>query len=133
MRLVDAGNLKVFPLTTFPIRNSHPHAQDAAEAAEAAAADQGRFQEMHDDLFAHQHALDDEHLRQYATSLGLDTQSLNQDMAQHRYAEQIEGDLLGGVQSGVQGNPTFSINGVRYEGSTDRESLVGTIWEAAAP
>ena len=121
-----------FVYRNFPLREIHPHAQHAAEAAEAAAA-QGKFWEMHDSLFEHHRALDDDHLRQYAADLGLDTDRFNQDMAHHRYAERIEDDLRGGIESAVPGTPTFFINGVRYEGSYDRESLLSTIWEAAAP
>jgi protein-disulfide isomerase len=128
----ELGDQLRFVYRNFPLREIHPHAQHAAEAAEAAA-QQGWFWEMHDYLFEHQYALDDEHLRQYATSLGLDALRFDQDMAQHRYAGRIEGDLLGGVQSGVRGTPTFFINEVRFEGSPDRESLLSTIQEAAAP
>jgi protein-disulfide isomerase len=128
----ELGDQLRFVYRNFPLREIHPHAQHAAEAAEAAA-NQGTFWEMHDSLFEHQHALDDDHLRQYAASLGLDTEIFTQDMAQHRNAAQIEEDLLGGVQSGVLGTPTLFINGVRSEGSPDRESLLRTIREAAAP
>jgi protein-disulfide isomerase len=128
----ELGDQLRFVYRNFPLRDIHPHAQHAAEAAEAAA-NQGKFWEMHDYLFEHQGALDDEHLRQYAAALGLDTERFNQDMAQHRYAGQIEDDLLGGIQSGVRGTPTFFINGGRSEGSPDREFLLSTIEEAAAP
>jgi len=128
----ELGDQLRFIYRNFPLREIHPHAQHAAEAAEGAA-NQGRFWEMHDSLFEHQHALDDEHLRQYAATLGLDMDAFNQDMAQHRYAGKIENDLLGGVQSGVPGTPTFFINGVRHEGNYDKESLLSAIGEAAAP
>jgi predicted DsbA family dithiol-disulfide isomerase len=88
---------------------------------------------MHDFLFEHQQALDDEHLRQYAASLGLDVDRFAQDLAQHRYAGRIEEDLRGGMQSGVPGTPTFFVNGVHYDGGYDKESLLSTIREAAAP
>ena len=128
----ELGDQLRFVYRNFPLREIHPHAQHAAEAAEAAAA-QGKFWEMHDYLFEHQHALDDAHLREYAATLGLDPQVFEQDMVQHRYAGKIEDDLLGGMQSGVQGTPTFFVNGVRYDGGYDIESLLSTIWEAAAP
>jgi protein-disulfide isomerase len=124
------GQLR-FVYRNFPLRDIHPHAQHAAEAAEAAA-NQGSFWEMHDLLFEHQRALDDEHLRQYAAALGLETAIFDQDMAQHRHAGRIERDLLDGVQSGVQGTPTFFINGVRHGGSYDRESLLSAIADATA-
>ena len=128
----ELGDQLRFVYRNFPLRDIHPHAQHAAETAEAAAS-QGTFWEMHDFLFEHQHALDDEHLRQYAAALGLDADRFNQDMAQHRYAGQIEGELLGGVQSSVRGTPTLFINGVRFEGSPDIKSLLSAIREAAAP
>ena len=128
----ELGDQLRFVYRNFPLREIHPHAQHAAETAETAAA-QGKFWEMHDYLFEHQHALDEAHLHKYAATLGLDTQVFEQDMVQHRYAGKIEDDLLGGMQSGVQGTPTFFINGVRYDGGYDKESLLGTIWEAAAP
>jgi protein-disulfide isomerase len=126
------GDQLRFVYRNFPLREIHPHAQHAAEAAEAAA-NQGRFWEMHDHLFEHQRALDDEHIYQYAAALGLEAEIFDQDMAQHRFAERIERDLRDGVQSDVPGTPTFFINDVRYEGRADLESLLSTIREAAAP
>jgi protein-disulfide isomerase len=124
----ELGGQLRFVYRNFPLREIHPHAQHAAEAAEAAA-NQGRFWEMHDYLFEHQRALDDEHLYQHATALGLETDLFDHDMTQHSFAGKIERDLLDGVQSGVRGTPTFFINGVRYEGSPDRESLLSMIRE----
>jgi protein-disulfide isomerase len=127
----ELGGQLRFVYRNFPLREIHPHAQHAAEAAEAAA-NQGSFWEMHDHLFEHQGALDDEHLHQYAAALGLETESFDKDMAQHRHAGKIERDLRDGILSGVRGTPTFFVNGVRHEGSSDRESLLSTIREAAA-
>jgi protein-disulfide isomerase len=127
----ELGDQLCFVYRNFPLREIHPHAQHAAEAAEAAAG-QERFWQMHDFLFEHQHALDDDHLHQYAVDLGLDADRFGDDMSRHRYAEQIEDDLLGGVQSGVPGTPTFFLNGMRYEGNPDKESLLIKIRQAAA-
>ncbi|MBV9279476.1 MAG: DsbA family protein, partial [Chloroflexi bacterium] len=91
------------------------------------------FWEMHDSLFEHQRALDDEHLRQYAQELGLDAERFNRDLAEHQYAGRIQDDVRSGTQSGVEGTPTLFINGVRFEGSPDLESLRSIIWEAAVP
>jgi protein-disulfide isomerase len=126
----ELGDQLRFVYRNFPLREIHPHAQHAAEAAEAAAG-QDRFWEMHDYLFEHQRALDDEHLHQYAAALGLETEIFDRDMAQHRHAGRIERDLRDGVESGVRGTPTFFINGVRHEGSADRESLLSAIRAAA--
>jgi protein-disulfide isomerase len=122
----ELGGQLRFVYRNFPLREIHPHAEHAAEAAEAAA-NQGRFWEMHDYLFEHQRALDDEHLYRHAADLGLEPEIFDQDMAQHRFAGKIERDLLDGVQSGVRGTPTFFINGLRYEGSPDRESMLSMI------
>jgi protein-disulfide isomerase len=124
----ELGGRLRFVYRNFPLREIHPHAQHAAEAAEAAAS-QGRFWEMHNHLFEHQSALDDEHLHEYAAALGLETEIFDQDMAEHRRAAKIERDLREGVQSGVRGTPTFFINGIRYEGTPDRESLLRMIRE----
>jgi protein-disulfide isomerase len=128
----ELGDQLRFVYRNFPVREIHPHAQHAAEAAEAAAS-QGKFWEMHDYLFEHQDALDDAHLREYAATLALDGDRFAADLADHRFAPRVEDDLLGGEQSGVQGTPTLFVNGVRYEGVPDKESLLGTIWEAEAP
>jgi NhaA family Na+:H+ antiporter len=107
----------------FPIRSSHPHAQHAAEAAEAAGA-QGKFWEMHDLLFGNQGALDDTHLAVYAEELGLDVEQFKLDLDQGHFNDRVEEDFRSGVRSGVNGTPTFYINGERYDGPWDIESLV---------
>jgi NhaA family Na+:H+ antiporter len=106
----------------FPIRSSHIHAQHAAEAAEAAAA-QGKFWEMHDKLFANQNALDDESLISYAGEVGLDVERFKREMTERVYAERVNEDFRSGVRSGANGTPTFYINGKRYDGPWDVESL----------
>ena len=120
------GDRLLFVFRNFPLTQIHPHAQHAAEAAEAAAM-QGKFWEMHDYLFEHQQALDDDHLSRYASKLTLDVNRFNRDMSKHTYAARIHQDLLSGEQSGVEGTPTFFINGVRYDESWDLETLLGAI------
>jgi protein-disulfide isomerase len=127
----ELGDQLRFVYRNFPLRDIHPHAQQAAEAAEAAA-NQGRFWEMHDLLFDHQRALDDEHLDQYAAQLGLDPVGFELEMAEHTSAARIERDLSGGVRSGVRGTPTFFLNGARHQGSYDLESLLRSLREAIA-
>jgi protein-disulfide isomerase len=124
------GDLLCFVFRNFPLTSVHPHAQHAAEAAEAAGA-QGEFWAMHDCLFEHQAALDDPHLLQYASALGLDVVRFNQEMTEHLYAARIREDFLSGVRSGVNGTPTFFINGVRYEGAHDLPSLLAALIAAA--
>jgi len=122
----NLGNKLRFIFRNFPITQIHPHAQHAAEAAEAAAA-QNKFWEMHDYLYEHQQALDDNHLEKYASKLRLDIIKFNHDMASHTYAQRVREDFLSGVRSGVNGTPTFYINGIRYDGSWDLETLLKTL------
>ena len=96
----------------------HPHAQQAAEAAEAAAA-QGQFWEMHDMLYEHQNALELDDLQEYAEQLGLDGEYLVQELEQGAFTERVQEDLLSGARSGVNGTPTFFINGERYDEQWD--------------
>ncbi len=113
----------------FPLANAHPHAQHAAEAAEAAGA-QGKFWEMHDSLYENQEALEDEDFIRYATKLGLDVTRFTREMSQHHYAARVREDFLAGVRSGVNGTPSFFINGVRHDGSYDFDSLLAGIQAA---
>ena len=115
-----------FVFRNFPLAEMHPHAQHAAEAAEAAAG-QERFWEMHDALFEHQRSLDDRHLVQYAQTLGLDLQRFQQELASHAYAGRVREDFRSGVRSGVNGTPTFFINGVRHDDSWDIETLTNAV------
>jgi len=110
----------------FPIRSSHIHAQHAAEAAEAAAA-QGKFWEMHDKLFANQQALEDEDLVRYAGEIGLDVERFRRELDEHTYADRVSEDFKSGLRSGASGTPTFFINGERYDGPWDVESLMEEI------
>lgn len=119
----NLGNKLRFVFRNFPITQIHPHAQHAAEAAEAAAA-QNKFWEMHDYLYEHQQALDDNHLEKYASKLGLDITQFNHDMTSHAYTHRVREDFLSGVRSGVNGTPTFYINGIRYNDSWDYEPLL---------
>jgi protein-disulfide isomerase len=118
-----------FVFRNFPLTQSHPHAEHAAEAAEAAAA-QGKFWQMHDTLFEHQRALDDAHLVHYAVALDLDTDTFKREMTEHVHTKRVREDFLGGVRSGVNGTPTFFINGVRHDDSYELETLLAAI-EAA--
>ena len=107
----------------FPLAQIHPHAQRAAEAAEAAGA-QGRFWEMHDTLFENQDALEDEDLVGYAQQLGLDLDRFQLELFRGDYAERVREDFISGVRSGVNGTPTFFINGRRYNGVPNFDSLL---------
>jgi len=126
------GNELRFVFRNFPLRESHPHAQRAAESAEAAGA-QGRFWEMHDRLFERQFALDDEYLIEYAGDLGLDVERFRAELVGRVYEPRVREDFRSGVRSGVNGTPTFFINGVRYDGAWDEETLVAAIYALITP
>ncbi len=123
------GDRLCFVFRHFPLTQEHPHSEHAAEAAEAAGA-QGKFWQMHDSLFEHQEALDDAHLVLYAVALELDEDRFVPEMAEQVYASRVREDFLSGVRSGVNGTPTFFINGVRHDGSFDLPTLLAAI-EAA--
>jgi protein-disulfide isomerase len=124
------GDRLRFVFRNFPISTSHPHAEQAAEAAEAAGV-QGPFWEMHDLLYENQKRLRDEDLRGYAEQLGLDVERFARDLAEHVHAARVHEDFMSGVRSGVNGTPTFYINGSRYDDSYDVETLLAAL-EAAA-
>lgn len=110
----------------FPLSQIHPHAQQAAEAAESAGA-QGQFWEMHDILFENQDSLDAEGIAELAQELDLDMVRFLRDLSGGVFAERIREDFLSGVRSGVNGTPTFFINGERHDGPWDLESLSAAI------
>jgi protein-disulfide isomerase len=116
----------LFVFRNFPIEGAHPHALVAAEAAEAAGA-QGKLWEMHDLLFEHQDALEEPDLLEYAGLLGMDLRRFSRDLATHRFLEKIRADLHSGAVSGVNGTPTFFINGTRHDGSYEFASLMAAI------
>ena len=111
-----------FVFRNFPLSESHPHAQHAAEAAEAAGAHK-RFWEMHDVLFERQGALDDRHLVGYAAALGIDRTTFEHELSTHAHKARVREDFMSGVRSGVNGTPTFFINGVRFDDSWDADTL----------
>jgi protein-disulfide isomerase len=125
------GDRLCFVYRHFSMSRMHPHAQQAAEAAEAAEA-QGRFWEMHDALFRHQEELENGYLVEYADALGLDVTRFLRDMAGHIHAERVSEDIQSGVRSGVNGTPTFFINGVRYDHAWYEKALLAAIEDTAA-
>ncbi|HWW90257.1 MAG TPA: thioredoxin domain-containing protein [Solirubrobacteraceae bacterium] len=116
------GDRLRFVFRHFPLREIHPHAQIAAEAAEEAAT-QDRFWEMHDVLFARQHALARADLISYANDLGLDAEQFKSALRDGRHRARIEEDVSSGTRSGVQGTPTLFIAGELYAGSYMPEEL----------
>ncbi len=106
----------------FPLTNLHPYAEYAAEAAEAAAA-RGRFWEMHDWLFQHQDQLGLRTLPPIAQALGLPASDVEREINEHVYLGRIRADFVGGVRSGVNGTPTFYVNGVRHDQGPSLDEL----------
>lgn len=114
----------------FPLREIHPHAQMAAEAAETAYALAGpqAFWVMHDALFANQHDLEPPSLARLAAGAGVEVGAFRADLKTHKFADRIERDLQSGIANGVDGTPSVFINGERYHGGRD----VATLREAIA-
>lgn len=120
------GDDLCFAFRNFPLTNAHPHAEHAAEAAEAAGM-QGSFWPMHDVLFENQDALEDDDLAEYAATLGLDEVRLIREVLSGAYAGRVREDFKSGVRAGVNGTPTFFINGERYDGARSLEPLLAAM------
>lgn len=116
------GDKLEFVFRNFPLTEVHPHAQQAALAAEAAAS-QHKFWEMHDALYEHQDQLDAQHLIGFARQLGLDIEKFNQDMQSPATAGKVESDFESGVRSGVNGTPSFFLNGQKFDGAWQGQGL----------
>lgn len=110
----------------FPQTQIHPHAQRAAEAAEAAAM-QGQFWQMHEMLFIHQQALENGYLVEYANRLGLNIPRFLQDLSRRVHIGRINTDREGGNRSGVEAAPALFINGIRYRERWTIEQLIAAI------
>ena len=119
-----------FAFRNFPLREIHPYAEAAAETAEFAAT-QGKFWEMHDLIFENQNSLSEQMLGELALRLTLDTQVLTEALGSGAFAEPVRRDFSGGVRSGVNGTPTFFINGHRHDGDFELETLRQAINKAA--
>ena len=117
------GDHLLFAWRDFPLSQVHPHALRAAAAANAAGL-QDRFWEMHDMLFEHQDALEDARLLAYAKLLGLDLERFAGDLDSDEIAERVRADFLSGARSGVNGTPTFFVNGERYDGSWEPNAFL---------
>jgi protein-disulfide isomerase len=116
-----------FVFRNFPLTNVHEFAMVAAETAEAASA-QGKFWEMHDFLYEHQTTLGDNNVALgYAKKLGLDTQRFEREIAEHVHEKRIKDDFMGGVRSGVNGTPTFYVNGVRHDGPAESDAIIESL------
>jgi protein-disulfide isomerase len=116
----------------FPLRELHPNAQSAAESAEFAGA-HDKFWEMHDLLFENQEQLGGSLYLALAKSLSLSPKALVKALEGEEYAEKVSIDFNGGVRSGVNGTPTFFVNGVRHDASFEFEFLAAAIEKAMRP
>jgi len=125
------GNRLRFVFRNFPLAEAHPHATAAAELAEAAAL-QGKFWEMHDMLYEHQRALDPTHLQGYVRKLALDVDALQAALQSGAPDKRVAADFRNGVRSGVNGTPTFFVNGVRFDGDwRDEEIFMAALGSSA--
>jgi protein-disulfide isomerase len=127
-----------FVFRNFPLTEAHPEALHAAEAAESVAAHAGdvAYWKMHDALFEHQYdsfdALDDDHLVQYAEEAGAPAGQVRKDLDADVYEARVKADFMSGVRSGVNGTPTFFVNGQRFEGDwSNAASFVAALHAAA--
>jgi len=128
-----------FVFRHFPLAESHPDAVHAAEASESVAAQAGEdaFWRMHDLMYDHQRdsddSLDDAHLVRYAEQAGADPATVALDLAGDTYEPKVKSSFMSGVRSGVNGTPTFFINGVRFDGDwTSADDFTAALEEASA-
>jgi protein-disulfide isomerase len=111
-----------FVFRNFPLTQMHPYALAAAETAEAAAL-QGKFWEMHDLIYERQEILEADILPVWAKEVGLDLEKFGAAIRQGDIAKRIKEDRASGIRSGVNGTPSFFINGTRHDGPPDYNSL----------
>jgi protein-disulfide isomerase len=128
--LARMGNGLRFAYRHFPLTKLHSHAEHAAEMAEAAGS-QGKFWPMHNLLFQNQHALENEDLIAYAAQLGINPEWAASALLSHQFATRVREDFRSGVRSGVNGTPTFFINGARHDGAWDEPTLLAALQSAA--
>ena len=127
-----------FVFRNFPLAEMHPEAMHAAEAAESVGAHAGAkaFWAMHDAIYKHQQdsydALDDEHLVRYAAAAGADAKVVRHDLDGEVFESRVRTDFMGGLRSGVNGTPTFFINGMRFDGDWSSVDTFAATLEAAA-
>jgi protein-disulfide isomerase len=120
------GKRLSFVFRNFPLTQIHQYAEPAAETAEYAGAHH-KFWEMHDLLYENQERLDDDLLDELSQQLSLDPEELTRALESKQFEARVRADFSTGVRSGVNGTPTFFINGQRHDGSYDYESMVEAI------
>lgn len=119
----ELGDDLKFVFRNFPLAETHPHAVNAALAAEAAAL-QNKFWEMHDIILQNQKHLESEDLLLYAKKIDLDSNQFISDFQDKSLLTKVEDDFESGVRSGVNRTPSFFVNGVKYEGDRDTSELI---------
>ena len=122
------GSKLRFVFRNFPLTKVRPHAYNAAIAAETAAA-QGKFWEMYDYLFKHGQVVTDDNLRRSAANLGLNLTRFDREFLDRTYSSHVDEDIQSGKSSGVSSTPTFFINGDRYNGAWDLDTLLNALDE----
>jgi protein-disulfide isomerase len=129
----ELGGQLRFVFRNFPLSQAHPHALHAAIAAEVVGTQgEDAFWQMHDTLYENQDALDDEDLAGYAEAFGVSASALADADEGGPSAERVRADFRGGVRSGVNGTPTFFVNGERYDGNwSDVETFASALRRAA--
>jgi protein-disulfide isomerase len=122
-----------FVFRNFPLNEIHPHAEHAAEAAEAAASvSPSAFWAMHAAIFANQEALGDRALAQYGEEAGVPGGVIAAALKAHTYEPRVKSDFESGIRSGVNGTPTFFINGQKHTGAYDLATLRHAVEAAGA-
>jgi protein-disulfide isomerase len=122
------GSKLCFVFRNFPLTKIRPHAYNAALAAETAAA-QGKFWEMYDYLFKHGQVVTEDNLRRSAANLGLNGARFDRELLDRAYSRHVDEDIQSGKSSGVKSTPTFFINGDRYNGAWDLDTLLNALDE----
>jgi protein-disulfide isomerase len=112
------GDQILFVFRNFPLQESHRYANIAAQAAQAAGR-QGKFWEMHDAIFENQEHLDEDYLDNLAEKLGLDMEQFEYDLNSEEISNKVEDDFESGVKSGVNGTPSFFVNGTKFDGGVE--------------
>jgi protein-disulfide isomerase len=126
----DLGEDIKLVFRNFPLTKIHPDAKRAAIASEAAAK-QGKYWAMHDQLFENHHDFSEGRLIQFAEELGLDTDNFIRDIADESLSSKVDTDFYTGMRSGVSATPTFFINGEKFEGNWQTGELLTVLQELA--
>lgn len=113
----------------FPLTKIHQHSMKAAEAS-LGAAQEGKFWEMHNMLFAHRRRLGAISLREYAKDVGVVNKKFLDDLVNSTYGWQVRSDLLEGLDKGVRDVPAFFINGELFTGKPTYDNLSKAITAA---